>query len=255
MKINLEFKDLRDLLFQLPKFAALISSDRPYAERVAQALEPDPETLRITVTPEDGTPFTPNEKEALRRLLLEFVKDPEAFTQDPDTVAGRVVNGLKADGVIPEKAPWAAETRVVPSDGVIPEAARWAAEAQAETGTFAPGGSDDPEDAPEPVKKPKGKKKAAPEPTEAPEEAEESQPTENTTPPEKAVQKATDADVRAALNALIKKGRRDAVKKILKSFGAANFSGLSADHYNDAIDVAQAWIDMTDEEYEEAINS
>ena len=40
-----------------------------------------------------------------------------------------------------------------------------------------------------------------------------------------------DADVRKALNALIKAGKRDEVKAILKSFGAENFSKLTANQY------------------------
>lgn len=230
MKISLEFKDLRDLLYQLPKFGMLIS-DAPYEDRIKAALEPDPETLRISITPEDGVPFTPNEKEALRRLLVEFVKAPEAFTQDPDTVANKVVAGLKADGVIPEKAPWAEEARA--------EAA--AAEAPA---------------AETPAPKTKGQKKAAQKPTEAPETAEEPKATENTPKPEEAAQTATapsDADVRAALNDLLKKDRRDAVKKLLKSFGASNFSGLAKENYAAAIEAARGYLAMSDKEYKEAI--
>ena len=40
-----------------------------------------------------------------------------------------------------------------------------------------------------------------------------------------------DADVRKALNGLIKAGKRDAVKAILKSFGADNFSKLKPADY------------------------
>ena len=140
MKISLEFTDLRDLLFSLPKFAQLVSSDSSFDVRAAAALEPNPETLRIQVTPENGQPFTANEKEALRRLLIEFVKDPAAFTSDADTVAARVVSGLKADAVIPEAATWA------------------------------PGGSDTSEEAAPPWEAPA--KTAPQEPTEAPAEAE-----------------------------------------------------------------------------------
>lgn len=229
MKISLEFKDLRDLLYQLPKFGTLIASDAPYEDRIKTALEPDPETLRIAITPEDGVPFTPNEKEALRRLLVEFVKAPEAFTQDPDTVANKVVAGLKADGIIPERAPWAEEAQAA-------AAAAPAAE--------------------EPAPKQKGQKKAAQTATAAPDAAEETKATENTPQPENAAQKATapsDADVRAALNDLLKQDRRDAVKKLLKSFGASNFSGLAKENYAAAIEAARGYLAMSDKEYKEAI--
>lgn len=59
----------------------------------------------------------------------------------------------------------------------------------------------------------------------APEKAE---PTPETKPEEKPVK---DVDVRAALNQLIKAGKRDKVKEILSSFKADNFSGLNPDDY------------------------
>ena len=79
------------------------------------------------------------------------------------------------------------------------------------------------EDAPKKAAKPgkagKSKKAPAPEddPAEAPQDAPEGE--------------VKDADVRKALNALIKAGKRDEVKAILKSFGAENFSKLTANQY------------------------
>lgn len=48
-----------------------------------------------------------------------------------------------------------------------------------------------------------------------------------------------DADVRKALNRLIKAGKRDEVKAILKSFGADNFSKLTANQYPEVLKKAK----------------
>ena len=48
-----------------------------------------------------------------------------------------------------------------------------------------------------------------------------------------------DADVRKALNGLIKAGKRDAVKAILKSFGADNFSKLKPADYAAVLETAK----------------
>lgn len=56
-------------------------------------------------------------------------------------------------------------------------------------------------------------------------------------------------EVRAALNELMKASRRDAVKAILSSFGADNFSGLKAADYGATLDKAKAVKSMSDEEY------
>ena len=79
MKISMEFKDMRDMLLSLPKFVQLVATDAPFQERMATALEPDPEVLKIEVKSVDGTPFTVEEKEKLTELLTEFVKDPDNF--------------------------------------------------------------------------------------------------------------------------------------------------------------------------------
>lgn len=243
MKISLEFKDLRDLLYSLPKLGILMS-DEPYDKRIATALDPTPETMTIQITPVDGTPFTVNEKEALRRLLLEFAKDPEAFTRDPKTVSDRVINGLKADGVIPEKAPWAHE---------------------ADAGTWAPGGSTESEETTREGANGVGDLSdyediTPQEPTAAHEGAKKGEPIKNTPAAEKATESPTEGKakvsgpaVRAAFNDLLKNDRRDAVKKILTSFGAANFSGLKETDYTAAVAEARKYLFMSDEDYKEAL--
>lgn len=93
MKISMEFKDLRDMLLSLPKFVQLVATDAPFQERMATALEPDPEVLQIQVKSADGTPFTVEEREKLADLLTEFVKDPDNF----------VANYEAKHGALPEK--------------------------------------------------------------------------------------------------------------------------------------------------------
>lgn len=105
----------------------------------------------------------------------------------------------------------------------------------------------------EPTPKQKSQKQTAQKLSEAADVPWETEVTKSTPATENAVQKATDADVRAALNDLLKKDRRDAVKKILKSFGASNFSGLAKENYAAAIEAARGYLAMSDEEYKEAI--
>lgn len=57
--------------------------------------------------------------------------------------------------------------------------------------------------------------------------------------PETPAARVTDADVRKALNALIKAGKRDDVKAILKGFGAGNFSQLDAGQYPEVLKKAE----------------
>lgn len=98
----------------------------------------------------------------------------------------------------------------------------------------APLPSEDPPEAPRKAAKPgkAGKPKkpaeAADGPTEAAPEA-----------PEAPAARVTDADVRKALNALIKAGKRDDVKAILKGFGAGNFSQLDAGQYPEVLKKAE----------------
>jgi hypothetical protein len=84
MKISFEFKDLRDMMLSLPKFMQLVGTDAPFSERMATALAPDPQELTIKLTPLDGVPFTPEEKEKLRDLLTDFIKDPDGFAAKYD---------------------------------------------------------------------------------------------------------------------------------------------------------------------------
>jgi len=78
--------------------------------------------------------------------------------------------------------------------------------------------------------------------------SEETEPDKNTAKEEKPAEKAAtapteasakDTDVRAALNVLIKSGKRDAVQTILKEFGAKNFSGLKEKDYAAVIEKAK----------------
>lgn len=82
MRITLEFKDLRDLLWQIPKFATLVGSDEPFEKRMMQAIEPDPQVMTIQVKPTDGVPFTEEQKRGIFDILEEFVKDPEHFAEN-----------------------------------------------------------------------------------------------------------------------------------------------------------------------------
>lgn len=84
MKISFEFNDLRDMMLSLPKFMQLVGTDAPFPERMASALAPDPQELTIKLTPLDGGPFTPEEKEKLRDLLTDFIKDPDGFVAKYD---------------------------------------------------------------------------------------------------------------------------------------------------------------------------
>lgn len=79
MEISFRFKDLRDMMIELPKFMTLVGSDKPFTERLQEALPPDPHTLTIKVTPADGVPFTDDEKRKITAVLTEFVKNPEGF--------------------------------------------------------------------------------------------------------------------------------------------------------------------------------
>lgn len=70
----------------------------------------------------------------------------------------------------------------------------------------------------------------------AEEEKTETDPTET---PQEASGEVKDTDVRAALNKLIKGGKRDKVSEILKEFGAKNFSGLKAKDYAAVVEKAK----------------
>lgn len=220
MKISLEFDDLRDLLFEMPKLAQLLSDDKPFPERMATAIEPDPKVMKIEIEPVNGTPFTRDQKEALRRVLIEFVKDPAAFEKSPETVAERVKAGLSVDR--------ADLGREEPAQEAAPEATA----------------------SPDKPKKPKAGENTSP--TEKPTEA----PTEpQTAPAEAEAEDVTDAKVRAAFNKLMKNGRRDAVAHILKGFKAKNFSGLAQENYGKALKLANDFARMTDDEYKEALKA
>ena len=222
MKISLEFDDLRDLLFEMPKLAQLLSDDKPFPERMAAAIEPDPKVMKIEIEPVNGTPFTRDQKEALRRVLIEFVKDPAAFEKSPETVAERVKAGLSVDR--------ADLGREEPAQEATPEATA----------------------SPDKPKKTKAAENTPPEekPTEA--------PTEPQTAPAEAeaeAEEVTDAKVRAAFNKLMKNGRRDAVAHILKGFKAKNFSGLAPENYGKALKLANDFAKMSDDEYKEALKA
>ena len=91
---------------------------------------------------------------------------------------------------------------------------------------------------PEPAEK---KQKEKPEETkeEKPEDAKEEKP-EETQKKKPATAKAVKAaDVRKALNTLIKNGHREDVKKILAEFGADNFSALEEDNYQAVLEKAK----------------
>ena len=110
MKISMEFKDMRDMLLSLPKFVQLVATDAPFQERMAAALAPDPEILKIEVKSADGTPFTVEEKEKLSDLLTEFVKDPDNFVANYEAKHGPLPEqpAEKAPEAAPEAA---AETK------------------------------------------------------------------------------------------------------------------------------------------------
>lgn len=106
----------------------------------------------------------------------------------------------------------------------------------------------------EPAQKPA--EKAAPKPTASTDKPKKEKAAESTPEPKKPAQGATGseekvsgADVRAAFNNLLKNDRRDAVKKILKRFGAANFSGLAEKDYAAAIEASKKYLQMSNEEY------
>ena len=220
MKVSLEFDDLRDLLFEMPKLAQLLSDDKPFPERMAAAIEPDPKVMKIEIEPVNGKPFTRDQKEALRRVLIEFVKDPAAFEQSPEVVAERVKAGLSVDR--------ADLGREEPAQEAAPETTA----------------------SPDKPKKAKTAEDTPPaeEATETPTEAQEA-------PAESEAEEVTDAKVRAAFNKLMKNGRRDAVAHILKGFKAKNFSGLDPANYGKALKLATDFAKMSDDDYKEALKS
>lgn len=220
MKVSLEFDDLRDLLFEMPKLAQLLSDDKPFPDRMAAAIEPDPKVMKIEIEPVNGKPFTRDQKEALRRVLIEFVKDPSAFEQSPEVVAERVKTGLSVDR----------------SDFKPEEPAQKPAPKATETA-----------DKPKEVKTAEDTPPAE-EATETPTEAQEA-------PAESEAEEVTDAKVRAAFNKLMKGGRRDAVAHILKGFKAKNFSGLDPANYGKALKLATDFAKMSDDDYKEALKS
>lgn len=69
MKISIEFSDLKDMLFQLPKFAQLIVGSGSSEARIAAALEDETPVIKITST--DGKPLTKEEKEKIREAIAE----------------------------------------------------------------------------------------------------------------------------------------------------------------------------------------
>ena len=220
MKISLEFDDLRDLLFEMPKLAQLLGDDKPFPERMATAIEPDPKVMKIEIEPVNGKPFTRDQKEALRRVLIEFVKDPAAFEQSPEVVAERVKAGLSVDRTD--------LGREEPAQEAAPEA------------TASPD-------------KPKNAKAGV---NTSPEEKPTETPTEPQTAPESIeAEEVKDAQVRAAFNKLMKNGRRDAVARVLKSFKAKNFSGLDPANYGKALKLATDFAKMSDDDYKEALKS
>ena len=60
------------MLNQMPKFAQLITSNEPAEDRIAKALEDDPTSLIMKITPKDGIPFTEEEKDAIRAVITQF---------------------------------------------------------------------------------------------------------------------------------------------------------------------------------------
>ena len=72
MKITFEFANIKDMLNQMPKFAQLITSNEPAEDRIAKALEDDPTSLIMKITPKDGIPFTEEEKDAIRAVITQF---------------------------------------------------------------------------------------------------------------------------------------------------------------------------------------
>lgn len=110
MKISMEFKDLRDMMTSLPKFMQLVGTDAPFEERMATALAPDPEILKIEVKSADGPPFTVEEREKLGDLLTESVKDPDNFVANYEAKHGPLPEqpAEKAPKAAPEAA---AETK------------------------------------------------------------------------------------------------------------------------------------------------
>ena len=220
MKVSLEFDDLRDLLFEMPKLAQLLSDDKPFPERMAAAIEPDPKVMKIEIEPVNGKPFTRDQKEALRRVLIEFVKDPAAFEQSPEVIAERVKAGLSVDR--------ADLGREEPAQEAAPET------------TASPD---------------KPKKAKTTEDTPPAEEATETPTKPQEAPAESEAEEVTDAKVRAAFNKLMKNGRRDAVAHILKGFKAKNFSGLDPANYGKALKLATDFAKMSDDDYKEALKS
>ncbi len=110
------------------------------------------------------------------------------------------------------------------------EAAYDAAEAAEAAAPWSEDASEAPRKGAKPGKasKPKKPAEAADGPAEAAQDA-----------PEAPAARVTDADVRKALNALIKAGKRDDVKAILKGFGAGNFSQLDAGQYPEVLKKAE----------------
>lgn len=73
MKITFEFANIKEMLSQLPKISQLMTGDAPAEERIETALKEDPTSLIMKITPADGIPFTPTEKEAIQATINQFV--------------------------------------------------------------------------------------------------------------------------------------------------------------------------------------
>ena len=73
MKITFEFANIKEMLTQLPKISQLMTGDAPAEERIETALKEDPTSLIMKITPADGIPFTPTEKEAIQATINQFV--------------------------------------------------------------------------------------------------------------------------------------------------------------------------------------
>ena len=106
MKISFEFKDLRDMMTDLPRFVSLVGSDKPFAERLREALPPDPHTLTIKVTPKDGVPFTEDEKQKITEILTQYVRNPQEFIEKAkaEKAAGEEKDAL-AEAMNPPEEP------------------------------------------------------------------------------------------------------------------------------------------------------
>lgn len=191
MKITLEFDNIESFFSQLPRFAALMNFSGQFAN--------------ITQKPKKST------EPDLEEPDLPVIEHPAPGVT---RVHGTKSETAEEAGKKIEAAYDAAEAAEVAAGPAKSEPAQEQAE-----------DSEEPEAAPEAPPKPqrggKGKK-----PTEKPTPAEE--PAQ--APPE-AAQEVKDADVRKAMNKLIKAGKRDVVKSILKEYGAENFTGLKPKDY------------------------